>query len=370
MFQHAHTPALQSPIVYYITAHGFGHGSRSCDILRALSRARPGIGVVVVSDLPRDFVESRLTGTRVELVAGSFDVGMVQLDSVRVDLDATRRAAQELCDTRDALVAGQAKFLADRRAAVVVTDIPSIPIEAAARAGVPAVAVGNFGWDWIYEEFAARDPRWQPAVDVIGAGYRKADLLLRLPFAEPMAAFRRVEDLPLVASPGQDRRGELARATAADTRKTWVLLSFTSLSWDDHALDRVAALGDHEFFTVKPLTWQGRNIHAVDRDLFPYADVMASVDVVITKPGFGVLSECVVNNKPIVYTERTDFREFDVLVAAMKRFLRNVHIPGTKLYRGELGEALQAVRSAAHPPEKLWAGGDRIAAERILSFVP
>lgn len=356
------------PLIYYITAHGHGHASRSCDILRALSLARPDMGIVVVSDSPRSFLESRLAGARVELIAGSFDVGMVQRDSVRVDLEATRDAALDLCSRRKGLVAQQAKFLAGRRAAMVVVDIPSIPIEAAKAAGLPVVAVGNFGWDWIYEEFVTQDPRWQPVVDMIADGYRKADLLLRLPFAEPMANFRHIEDVPLVALPGRPRREELARCTGARPDALWSLLSFTSLDWSDDALDRVAALDEVEFFTVKPLMWNRKNIHAVDRRAFPYADVMASVDAVVTKPGFGVLSECVVNNKPIVYTERTDFREYEVLVASVKRFLCNVHIPGVKLYRGELGEALQAVRSAPPPPEKLGAGGDRIAAERILSF--
>jgi L-arabinokinase len=323
----------------------------------------------VVSDLPREFLRARLGETGWDLVAGSFDVSMVQLDSVRVDLDATRRAALDLCGRRDELVRDQSKFLADCRASVVVADIPSIPIEAAKRVGVPAVAVGNFGWDWIYEEFSMRDPRWQPAVDMIGEGYRKADLLLRLPFAEPMAAFTHIEDVPLLARSGRSRREELARITGADAGALWSLLSFTTLDWTEAALDRIAALAGVEFFTVKPLAWRRHNIHAVDRLEFPYADVIASVDVVVTKPGFGVLSECIVNNKPIVYTERTDFREYEVLVASTKKFLRNVHIPSAALYRGELGEALEAVRSAPPPPEKLGAGGDRIAAERILSFV-
>ena len=355
-------------IVYYITAHGYGHGTRSCDILRAVQARQTGIPVVVVSDLPRDFLEARLGRTGWEHVTGSFDVGMVQVDSVRVDLEATRRAAVSLRESRDSLVAAQSKFLADRRAAVVVCDIPSIPIEAAHAAGVPVVAVGNFGWDWIYEDFARRDPRWQPVVDMIAEGYGKADLLLRLPFAEPMAAFQRAEDLPLLARPGRPRRDELARACGARTDALWSLLSFTSLDWNDEALDMLAALDHVEFFTVKPLTWQRPNIHAVDRVEFSYADVMASVDVVVTKPGFGVMSECIVNNKPMIYTERTDFREYEVLVASIKRFLRHVHLPGSKLYRGELGEALHAIRSAPPPPERLGAGGDQIAAERILSY--
>ncbi len=50
------------PIAYYITAHGYGHGTRSCDVLRALHRLYPEQPVIVTTDLPRDFLNSRLTG--------------------------------------------------------------------------------------------------------------------------------------------------------------------------------------------------------------------------------------------------------------------------------------------------------------------
>ena len=54
-------------------------------------------------------------------------------------------------------------LIAETGARLVVADIPSIPIEAAKRCGIPAVAMGNFSWDWIYADFAARDFTLQPS---------------------------------------------------------------------------------------------------------------------------------------------------------------------------------------------------------------
>ena len=50
------------PIAYYITAHGYGHGTRSGDVLRALHRLCPEQPVIVITDLSRDFLNSRLAG--------------------------------------------------------------------------------------------------------------------------------------------------------------------------------------------------------------------------------------------------------------------------------------------------------------------
>ena len=355
-------------IAYYVTAHGYGHGVRSCDVIRALRESYPDLRVVVVSDLPEPFLRSRLPARGVALRRAAFDVGMVQVDSIRVDLPATLAAVREVYARRRDLVAREARWLEQERVAVVVADLPSLPLEAAAAAGLPRLAVGNFAWDWIYEEFQEQDPAWAEIVAQVRAGYAAADLLLRLPFAEEMTAFPRRTDIPLVARPGRADRARLARLTGADPGRHWVLLSFTSLDWDAAALARVERLKEHDFFTVRPLAWSRRNVHAVDRADMSFSDVIASVDAVVSKPGFGILSDCVVNDKPLVYAERTDFREYAVLVQGIERHLRHLHLPAERLYRGDLGEALRLIGRAPPPPRRLRAGGDLVAAQRIAEM--
>lgn len=358
-------------IAYYVTAHGYGHGVRSCDVLGALLAAHPGTKITVTTDLPEGFLRSRLPQGDGRLVVrpGAFDVGMVQKDSIRVDVDATLDEALELAAEREKLIDYEAEMLRGESADLVVADIPSIPIEAAAEAGVPAVAVGNFSWDWIYAPFAVRDPRWRSVVRTFEMGYRQAKLLLKLPFSPAMSVFPKRVDLPLLAKPGRARRKELAARTGADEAKRWVLLSFTSLDWSAAALRAVESLGDFEFFTVKPLDWAGRrNVHSVDRQAIGFSDVLASCDAVVTKPGYGILSDCVANAKPIVYAEREDFIEYPLLERELKRYLKNVHLPAADLYAGRLGEALKAIESAPAPRETLPGGGAEKAAEILMGL--
>jgi hypothetical protein len=358
---------VKRALVYYVTTHGYGHGARSCDVLSAVLRRRPELTIHLISDLPESFLAPRLPAGDIHYRKGSFDVGMVQLDSVRVDVPATLRAARDLLAAWPAGVIQEVEYLKRVKAGLVVADIPGLPIQAAHRSGLPALAVGNFAWDWIYEPFAAEQPGWQPVVDTYRAAYADCDVLLRLPFHEPMRAFARQMDIPLLARPGVNRREALAAHTGADPATTWVLLSFSTLEWNREALDRVNRVSGCTFFTVRPLVWAGPRMVAVDRHQFPYADVMASCDVVVTKPGYGVMQECAVNDKPMVYVERKDFREYPILAAALKRHFRSVHLPAHKLYRGELGEALAAIPYASAPKERLEAGGDDQAAREIIS---
>ena len=361
-----------SHMAYYITAHGYGHGVRSSDLLGVLLARNPGLRVTVTTDLPEEFLRNRLPfpKERLRVRPGAFDVGMVQKDSIRVDVEATLERALLLVKNRAGWVMQEAEFLRGEGAGLVVADIPSIPLEAASAAGIPGVAMGNFSWDWIYAPFVERDSRWKQVIGLFEEGYRKARVLLKLPFSPDMSVFEKQVEIPLLAKAGRARRAELAAMTGADEGKRWILLSFTTLDWDEAALREVEALGDHEFFTVKPLAWAGRkNIHAVDRMNMGFSDVLASVDAVVTKPGYGILCDCVANRKPIVYAEREDFIEYPLLERELKRFLKNVHLPAVDLYAGRMGPALAAVETAPVPRERLADGGAEKAADLLVGWL-
>ena len=355
-------------IAYYVSAHGYGHGVRSCDIIRALNRLYPEIDIHIVTGLPREFLRNRINSDKNAIRLLSLDVGMVQKDSVRVDVAETLKRLERFCDRREGLISEETAFLKENGIRLVITDIPYIPIHAASQVDIPAVAIGNFGWDWIYSAFIERDSRWETVVERIRNDYSRAVLLLRLPFSERMSAFSKIEDIPLVASPGRDRRNSIADLMKCNPEKKWILLSFTTLDWRDRALDRVENLTDYEFFTVYPLEWRRRNIHTLHREAFSFPDIVASVDAVISKPGFGILSDCVINDKPLIYVDRTDFSEFAVLEAAVKQYLKYLHIPSKDLYAGELKQSIQNIWDRPDACRKLPHGGDVVAAHRIARF--
>ena len=266
------------------------------------------------------------------------------------------------------LVKSEAVFLEQREVGMVVVDIPALPIESAKQIGIPALAVGNFAWNWIYSAYTSKDPRWSKIIRALEQGYAQTDLLLRLPFSEDMGIFPSVKDISLVASPGTPCRSKIASRTGCSEEKKWILLSFTSLAWDQNALDRVEALREYEFLTVLPLAWERKNIHGVDRADIPYSDVMASVDGVLSKPGFGLLSECIVNNKPLLYAERTDFLEYPILEKGIQEHIKHHHIPAAKLYAGELEPYISELWQRPSPKAALDNKGAKAAVDAMAAW--
>lgn len=355
-------------IAYYITAHGYGHGTRSCDVLNALHRTAPDVPIIVKTDLPADFMSSRLEDG-IEVRSGAFDVGLIQKDSIHVDLEASIEAIEKLYTCEDELIAQEVAFIQKEDIGVLVADIPAIPLAAAQQVGIPTIGCSNFGWDWIYSEFVEYDSRWQTYVDKFRAIYQKTDLLLRQPFAEPMSAFPNQIDLPLLAKPGTNRRELIATVTQADPTKKWILLSFTTLNLDIQALENLSHLNACEIFTVEPLEWIGSTVHSVSRSVASFADILASVDVVVTKPGFGIVSECIANQKPIIYSDRENFKEYPVLVKAIETYCRHAFIPNAELYAGKLNRALLEIETAPEPQTQITRGGAELAATEILRLL-
>ncbi len=79
-------------------------------------------------------------------------------------------------------------------------------------------------------------------------------------------------------------------------------------------LDRYVVLMTHDGTFDAPVP---RNLTLVSEPLLygaglRYEDLVAAVDIVITKPGYGIISECVANETALLYTSRGRFAEYEV----------------------------------------------------------
>jgi L-arabinokinase len=87
--------------------------------------------------------------------------------------------------------------------------------------------------------------------------------------------------------------------------------------------------------------------------------------VVVTKPGYGIISECIANDTAMLYTSRGDFREYPVLVEAMPKFLRCAFIDHDELFSGNWAPHLDRLLAQPKKPPPQTDGAPR-AAELLL----
>jgi hypothetical protein len=376
-----------STIAFYVSGHGFGHASRDIEVLNELGRRRPDIGVIVRTSAPRWFFDLTLTRP-VDWRPKESDTGVVQLDSLRLDAAETIRQAESFHASLDEDAEREAAWLREEGVTLVVGDIPPLAFAAAARAGLPSVALGNFTWDWIYGGYAAHLTAAAGLVPRIRETYARASLALRLPMAGGFDMFSRVEDLPFIARRSQRKPADVRRQLQLPDDQPLVLVSFGGYGLGELDLRALSKMVGYTIVMTADVTANRRaedppglarmllpaNVENVDeRALYSsglrYEDLVAAVDIVVTKPGYGIIAECVANDTAMLYTSRGDFAEYDVLVREMPRWLRTQFISNEDLLGGRWQTSLDRLRLAPAPPERIATDGAEQAAEWISQMI-
>lgn len=356
-------------IAFFISGHGFGHASRQIEIINALA-CRDGI--LIRTAAPR-WLFDRTLRTPVTFLPGETDTGIVQIDSLRLDEAATAVAAREFYATFPQRVDAEAALLRAHDVRLVIADAPPLACAAAAAAGLPSIVISNFTWDWIYEGYAGLFQDTAPDVlPLIREAYAQTTAGWRLPMGGGFATFESVIDLPFVARHATKPRDEVLAAFDLPSSRPLVLSSFGGYGVRDldlHALDcldtwtavitgrtRPSSLPEHVAFVDER--------HLYERGM-RYEDLVAAVDVVATKPGYGIISECIANDTAILYTSRGSFPEYDVMVHQMPQYLRCAYIDQDSLLAGRWRRALEEGMTSPPPCQRAATNGAEVVAQKL-----
>jgi hypothetical protein len=354
-------------IVYYISGHGYGHAVRSIQIINELLRL--GCTIIVKTITPAFLFQEGLSRP-VEIISQSFDVGLDQIDNVRFDLEKTKESVKKLLDSAEELIREEQQFLSSRGISGIVCDIPFIPLATAGRMGLPSVGISNFSWDWIYSFYGKRDPEWYPLAETIRSYYQEGGLLLRLPFYGEMEAFKIIEDIPLVAR--KSRKGKARIRKTLDLPKDRIigLIGFSRLDLQQQAIKKIGEFSPHYLFLIKhPLNWQSPIFKRVEQEGISFVDLVCAADFVITKPGYGIVTDCLSHGTPMIYSDRGEFPEYPILVEGIKHHLSYCYMPKEDLYSGNWGPYLEGIKKQLRLEPRLRTDGARVAARRILDWM-
>jgi L-arabinokinase len=305
---------------------------------------------------------------------------------LRADAAASVRQAAAFYAAFDGTIEREAEFLRQRGAKLVVGDIPPLAFAAAAAAGIASIAIGNFTWDWIYEGFPEHVSAHPELIATIRRAGTQASLALRLPMHGGFAGLEHVlRDIPLIARQSRHTRSQSRRALGLPDGPL-LLLSFggyglrgLNVSTPDRLTGYTLVItddasGSELWRNAAARGRPARNIAPVaEADLrrlhCRYEDLVRAVDVVVTKPGYGIVSECIANETAILYTSRGHFAEYDLLVEGMKRYARSQFIPQGALLAGDWDPYLTRLLAAPVPAEQPRIDGAHVAADIILGML-
>ena len=357
-------------IVYYVSGHGFGHARRTAEVVRALAARDPDLRVVVRTAAPPHLFHD-IPIVTVSTPQRPFDPGVVERDTLSINPRASMARLEEAILAREAIVDAESRFVRSQGAALVASDMPFLAGDIAAAAGVPCVGVGNFTWDWIYEPFASTR-RDHELIEEVRRSHEKFDLLLHLPLGHDVSCFKRVVDVPLIATHPRRGPGDVEQRLGLTTdRRPRVLIAMRGGLSDDAVLLAAARRSPDTLFLVPASTPSpAGNIRPFDASAakLDFTDVLSVCDAALSKVGYGILADCIACGVALLYPPRQGFREDEISLRECPRYLRMRELPPEDFHAGRWDQHLRSLLAQPTPPETLATNGAEVVSAQLHEY--
>ncbi len=360
------------PTLYVsITNHGFGHAARTSAVAGLVQKLLPEVKLIIATTAPRWLVASYITGDFIYHPCGH-DVGVIQADSLQMDLPATLAAWQKILDRQEEIISNEAAFLCQEGVDLVFADIPPLATLIAHRAEVPCWAATNFGWDFIYREWGAD---FAALTEWIGNCYGQCDRLFHLPLSESLDRFPVREPAGLTGGKPRYAAMDVWQDLRLEQVGNTILMVFGGLGLQAIPYENVGMFPDWQFLTFDRSAPQLPNLRCIpdpsnDGSVRCYrpVDIFPICDLVVSKPGYTTYAEAMIADIPVATIPRSGFAESAIIQAGLQDYSHHQIIDSADFFTG----SWDFLRQPVLPPrsgQSLPKDGTEQVAQAIVDFL-
>lgn len=295
-------------VLFDISAHGLGHLAQSAPVIAALHRRLPSTRITVRCGLSREVLARRIAAP-FEHMPTEEDFGLLMRDPFTVDIERTEGRYLRLHEHLDSVLDRLAEGFERAGVDLVLSDVGYLSLGAAQRCGIANFVFSSINWYDVVSHYCADGEGMDEVLSDMAAIYRHCGAILRLVPGLEMSNFETVPIDRVMVARGQDRRDELLRrlGLGGDT----LLVTFSFSENDGTQAPSVEAHNADAVALICPSGWkrEGRPwISFAEADM-PFIDLVWSCDLVVAKPGYGILTEAAVADTPAIMVARNGWPE-------------------------------------------------------------
>ena len=292
-------------IAFFISDHGFGHDLRNIPIIRYILEATKDIRIIIktgknqgqfIRDLVGDF------NGRVTYFFEAMDMGLVlKENSLDVDSEKLEEKVQDYISSFEEKVSKENEFLHYNNVNLIVSDIVPWIFKCANELSIPSILISNFTWVEIYKEYLSNE-----ICDKYIDCYKLADkaLFYELYMEEMKDYIKNYEKVSLCS---RDFDLEKADKIKRSFKRPIVYISVgRSVALKDEV--DVSSL-NYDFIVTDGIRLSSDNVHYLDKETPNAQDYLIASDFIITKAGFGTISEALLGKKKIAVLSRDNVAE-------------------------------------------------------------
>lgn len=348
-------------LLVYVSGHGYGHVAQIAPVLNQLAQDQPHLALVVCSAVGEGFLRSRIHVPFIYEPRRA-DFGMLMQSALEVDVAASVAAYLDFHADWDAKVEAEAAWIAAQHADAVLSNVAYLPLAAASALGLPALSMCSLNWADILRHYAA-DPALDHVQQQMRHAYASARGFLRIEPSMEMPwldchAVRPVADM------AQENRAVILQTIGLQhgSEHKLVLVGMGGISTQVNPASFPALPGVH---WLLPQAWmQGAeraDFHAQEPLQMHFSTLLASSDLVLTKPGYGTFVEAACHGVPVLYVPRDGWPEQDCLISWLRVNGLCLHVDAGRLASGDFAGSLLEMLNA-QKPQRVAPRGNREAA--------
>jgi hypothetical protein len=259
---------------------------------------------------------------------------------------------------------------------LLFANVPYKSMAAAHVAGIPAVAMCCLNWADIYRHYAPHDAESQVIHAQMLAAYNSAKVFLKVQPTMPMPGLRNAVEIAPIAQLGVGA-SLLANAGIASKLAPTIEMRQSEIKWVLVAMGGIDyRLPMEQWPQIAGVRWLIPQVWNIQRDDMialeslgmSFSDILASVDAVLTKPGYGTFAEAAGSGVPVLYVSRGEWPEQPYLVQWLQQNGVCREVSNEQLRTGNLSVVLDQLWDQAKP-ESLRANGAVAAAEYLAGML-
>jgi len=354
--------------LFYTSSHGLGHSTRMIEVANNIPSCHK---VTFATCAPEWIYRSSMTRPYSYRMV-KIDTGVIQNDFLTVCEEETLRDYSDLLKHREKIIKEEVTWNKINKVDLIISDIPPMAFPVAKNLSVPSIGIANFSWDWIYRPMVKNYPAYSHVIESIQKDYKQADLVLSLPVNGDMSVFPCVKPIALIARKSRLSGKEIRQKLNIDEKKKLILCSFSNFSMVKIDFSHVSEeLKDFILISFNS-EFPGNYNNFIKLDNcgnISHEEAVAAADIVVCKPGYGMVAETIVNKTHVLYTSRKDYIENKILAEGLHQYGIAEEISNEDFLSGKWSAPIKKLMSCNKKWENIDCSGAKIAADEIFKLL-
>ncbi|MDQ7073839.1 MAG: hypothetical protein Q9O24_01465 [Gammaproteobacteria bacterium] len=284
-------------IVVTLTAHGYGHVAQTAPILNALQQHLPNLRITLFSDIETDYLKRRIHAPFQQHKI-ALDVGLLMDDQIKPRLAESHHAYQYFHRQWQNKVNQLSDHFKTLKPDLLLSNVAYLPIVAAKQLNIPSIALCSLNWADIYQHCCAHFSNADQIHQQIVQAYQQSTHFLKPKPSMPMDCITHSQYISPITNLGKHRRIEINQHLNISPQKKLIVVGLGGINsrfylqpWPKNP----------DYHWLVPENWLNpqANMSSVESCPFSFIDLLASADLLISKPGYGSFSEAACNARSL-----------------------------------------------------------------------